>query len=178
MPRHCLAMLLMTAWLSTPALAEESGAAAIEALVRQSLMSWQTGNEAEFSETAHPDLLFAFPGARTDAAGAIEVFRFWKEKFTDTRVYVHRILVDGNRFSAEYQFASTHKASGKRTVGGTVAVGEVRDGRIVLLKEYVDGRVSDLQEAGELPLDEGAEPFPWPPTGDDLFPWERAGKPE
>jgi ketosteroid isomerase-like protein len=154
-------------------LAGGEGDAAIEALVRRSLMSWQTGVEEDFRATAHPDLVFAFPGARTDAEGAMEVFRFWKEHFTDTKVYVHRILVDGNRFSAEYQFATTRKSSGKRTVGGTVAVGEVKDGRIVLLKEYVDGRASRLQEEGKLPLDEGQEPFPWPPTGDDLFPWER-----
>jgi ketosteroid isomerase-like protein len=170
--KRCLAMVLFLALSPQVSLAGGSDAE-IEALVRRSLMSWETGVEEDFTATAHPELVFAFPGARTDAEGALRVFRFWKENFRDTRVYVHRILVDGDRFSAEYQFATTHKASGRRTVAGTVAVGEVRDGRIVLLKEYVDGRVSRLQEEGKLPLDEGQEPFPWPPTGDGLFPWER-----
>jgi hypothetical protein len=31
-------------------------------------------------------------------------------------------------------------------------------------KEYLDGRVSRQQAAGELPVDENAEPFPWPDT--------------
>jgi len=130
-----------------------------------SLKSWETLSEDDFSATAHPDLVFAYPGERTDLEGALGVFRMWREKFRDTKVYVHRILVDGARFSAEYQFATTSKASVLRTVMGTVAVGEVRDGRIAVLKEYTDGRVDDLQREGELPLDEGAEPFPWPQIG-------------
>lgn len=77
---------------------------------------------------------------------------------------MHWILVDGSRFAAEYQFATTSCKNGKRTVGSTAVIGEVRDGKIVLLKEYTDGRVTRMQEAGELPLDEGDEPYPWPKT--------------
>lgn len=134
----------------------------IRDIVTLSLMSWETLDEKEFSSTAHDKLVFAYPGERTDLEGALKVFRMWKVKFRDTRVYVHQILVDGNRFAAEYQFATTNIASGKRTVMGTTAVGEVRDGAIILLKEYTDGQVDDLQRDGKLPLDEGDEPFPWP----------------
>ena len=142
----------------------------IEALVRDSLLSWETGNEEQFTSTAHPDLLFAFPGERTDTRGALNVFRFWQEKFKDTRVYIHWILIDGNRFAVEYQFATTRVATGERSAMGTVAIGEVREGKIILLKEYTDGRGSRMQESGELPLDEGQEPFPWPKV-DRINPW-------
>ncbi|MFT5501871.1 MAG: ketosteroid isomerase-like protein [Woeseiaceae bacterium] len=131
-------------------------------IVALSLMSWETLDENEFSSTAHDDLVFAYPGERTDLEGALKVFRMWKAKFKDTRVYIHQILVDGNQFAAEYQFATTNIASGKRTVMGTTAVGEVRDGAIILLKEYTDGQVDDMQRDGKLPLDEGDEPYPWP----------------
>ena len=142
----------------------------IEALVRDSLMSWETGNEEQFTSTAHPEFLFAFPGERTDTRGALNVFRFWQEKFKDTRVYIHWILIDGNRFAVEYQFATTRVATGERSAMGTVAIGKVRDGKIILLKEYTDGRGSRMQENGELPLDEGQEPFPWPKV-DRINPW-------
>jgi ketosteroid isomerase-like protein len=146
--------------------AQSGNRADADALVREvvttSLMSWETLVEEEFAETAHPDLVFAFPRVRADLEGALKVFRMWKEQYEDTRVYIHQILVDGNLFSAEYQFATTKRESGKRTVMGTIAIGELRDGRIVMLKEYTDGRVADLQEQGKLPLDEGEEPFPWP----------------
>lgn len=146
----------------------------IETLVRESLESWQTGDEAVFVATAHPDMLFAFPGERTGVAGALNVFRYWQQNFENTRVYIHWVLVDGNRFAVEYQFATTKKATGKRSAAGTVAIGEVRDGRIVLLKEYTDGRASRMQEAGELPLDEGEVPFPWPKV-DRVYPWSTDG---
>lgn len=145
----------------------------IESLVRNSLMSWETGDEAMFVSTAHSDFLFAFPGERTDVKGALNVFRYWQENYDDIKVYIHWVLVDGNRFASEYQFASTNKSNGRRTAMGTVAIGEVKDGKIILLKEYTDGRGSRLQEAGELPLEEGEEPFPWPRT-DRIYPWSES----
>ena len=146
----------------------------IESLVIESLESWESGDEAAFMSTAHPELLFAFPGERTDVQGALNVFRYWQTNFEDTRVYVYWVLVDGDRFAAEYQFASTKKSNGKRTAAGTVAIGRVQDGKIILLKEYTDGRMSRLQEAGELPLEEGETPFPWPMT-DQVNPWSESG---
>ena len=142
----------------------------VESLVVASLESWESGDEAVFMSTAHPDLLFAFPGERTDANGALNVFRYWQTNFEDTRIYVNWVLVDGDRFAVEYQFATTKLSNGKRTAVGTVAIGRVQDGKIVLLKEYTDGRASRMQEAGELPLDEGETPFPWPRT-DQVNPW-------
>jgi hypothetical protein len=38
----------------------------------------------------------------------------------------------------------------------------VKDGKLVLWKEYLDGRVTKMQRDGELPVDEGEPPFPWP----------------
>lgn len=136
----------------------------VEPLVRNSLSSWETGDEKLFLSTAHRDLSFAFPGTRTDAQGALEVFLYWKEHYENTKVYVNWVLVDGARFAAEFQFATTRKSDGKRSSASTVAIGEVRDGQIILFKEYTDGRVSRMQLKGELPLDEGQEPFPWPKT--------------
>ncbi|MCP5433128.1 MAG: nuclear transport factor 2 family protein [Alphaproteobacteria bacterium] len=135
----------------------------IAALVTASLESWETRDRDQFRATAHEDLVFAFPGRRTDLAGALAVFDKWSAEYEDTKVYIRRILVEGDAFAAEYQFATTRKDTGRRSVAGTVALGRVADGKIVLIKEYLDGRVSRGQEAGLMPLDEGAEPFPWPP---------------
>ena len=166
---HKLAAIVIAAaslMITIPSHAQSSSVSDADEQVREvvtlSLMSWETLLEDEFVSTSHPDLLFAFPRVRADLEGALKVFRMWKEQYEDTRVYIHQILVDGNRFSAEYQFATTKKETGKRTVMGTIAIGELRDGRIVVLKEYTDGRVADLQEQGKLALEEGEEPFPWP----------------
>jgi ketosteroid isomerase-like protein len=151
---------------------EDTSREAVRTLVENSLRAWEIGSEELLLSTVHPDLEFAFPSTRTDAAGALRVFRYWNQHFENTKVYIHWILVDGNQFAAEYQFATTEKATGQRTAAGTVAIGQVRDGRIILLKEYVDGRVSRMQNAGELPLGEGEEPYPWPET-DRKMPWSK-----
>lgn len=79
-------------------------------------------------------------------------------------------MIDGSFFTVEYLYAATHVASGKREAVGTVAVGELRDGKILVWKEYLDGRVSRAQVKNELPVDETAEPFPWPDTPESRIP--------
>jgi ketosteroid isomerase-like protein len=163
-------LVALGAFAMTGASASTPSRAEVEKLLRVSLESWETGKEEDFVSTAHPDLMFAFPGTRTDAKGALEVFRHWKANYENTRVYVHWVIVEGARFAIEYQFATTRKEDGKRTVGSTVAIGEVRDGKLALIKEYTDSRVSRMQLEGELPLDEGEEPYPWPRTHNRFSP--------
>jgi ketosteroid isomerase-like protein len=134
----------------------------VERLVRDWLRAWEVNDERLFRSIIHPNLMFAYPGKREDREAAMASYAEFHQSFENTRVYVHQILVDGSRFMVEYQFASTRKANGKRQAVGTIAIGEVRDGRLFIVKEYLDGRVSRMQEAGQLPVDEGAEPFPWP----------------
>ncbi|MEJ1965494.1 MAG: nuclear transport factor 2 family protein [Gammaproteobacteria bacterium] len=136
--------------------------ARVEELARNWLRAWESGDRELLRSTLHPQMLFAYPSVRADAARTLASFDEFHRDFTDTRVYLHQIQVDGNRFTVEYQFATTRRSNNKRQAVGTVALGEVRDDRIVLVKEYVDGRVSRMQEAGQLPLAEGEEPFPWP----------------
>lgn len=142
----------------------------VASLIERQARSWETGDEAEFLDTLHADIVFAYPGKRLDLAGALQVFREWKRDFKDTELKVHRTVIDGASFSVEYVFATTRVETGARTASGTVAVGEVREGKLWVWKEYLDGRVSRLQAAGELPVDEAAEPFPWPDTPESRKP--------
>jgi ketosteroid isomerase-like protein len=160
-----LAVALAALALGMPALAgasEGPSRAQVEKLVVDWLKAWENGDLNLLESTLHPQILFAYPAVRTDYAGTVREFEIFHRDFRDTKVYVHQILVDGARFAAEYQFATTRNSNGRRQAAGTIAIGTVRDGRIDLVKEYVDGRVSRMQEKGELPLDEASEPFPWP----------------
>jgi ketosteroid isomerase-like protein len=158
--------LLAGLYSFTGAAAQPAGGKAtrvtVERLVRDWLRAWEVNDERLFRSIIHPNLMFAYPGKREDHAASLASYAEFHQSFENTRVYIHQILVDGNRFMVEYQFASTRKATGKRQAAGTIAIGEVRDGRLYIVKEYLDGRVSRMQEAGQLPVDEGAEPFPWP----------------
>lgn len=66
------------------------------------------------------------------------------------------------RVAVEVQFRTTRK--GLKQVVNDVWVATLRDGKIVVLKEYLDGRVKDLQAQGVLELEESpAFLTPWPP---------------
>jgi len=157
-----IALLLAGTAVSAHAAGSKPSRAKVERLVRDWLHVWEVNDETLFRSIIHPDLMFAYPGKREDRTAALASYAEFHHSFENTRVYIHQILVDGNRFMVEYQFASTRKATGKRQAAGTIAIGEIRDGRLFIVKEYLDGRVSRMQEAGQLPVDEGAEPFPWP----------------
>jgi ketosteroid isomerase-like protein len=134
----------------------------VVALVRRHAMAWEDGDTSLVNRILHPEARLAYPGRRLGKAEWIEDLAEFSRKHVDTRVYIHTVVVDGDQFAVEWQFAATERESGTRTAVGDAIIGSVRDGRIVEWKEYLDGRVPELQRQGRLPLDEGLEPFPWP----------------
>jgi hypothetical protein len=158
-------ILLSVCYWANPAVAEDPIAkrSAAESLIRDQLNAWSLEDEKLFLSTVHPEIVFAYPGARLDKAGALRLFRYWSDNYSDTRVYFHNFIIEGNDFSVEYQFATTRDEDGARSASGTLTTGQIKDGKLLLWKEYLDGRVSKLQMEGDLPIDEGKTPFPWPP---------------
>ncbi len=141
-----------------PPLARDS----VERLVRQHAEAWETGDTALLRRIIHVDAVLAHPGLRTGRANWVRELDAFSRTHTDTRVYIHELIVEDDSFAVEWQFASTERESGKRTAVSDAIVGRVRDGQIILWKEYLDGRVPGLQRTGELRLEEGEAPFPWP----------------
>jgi len=158
-----LGLLLLALTLAAPRLA---GAApdrdAVTEVVTAFAKSWETGDLAAFEATLDDKLLWAHPGGTLDKAGAIAFFKKWKTEWSNTRIYPTQFIVEGDRVLAEYQFCATNIATGKREAEGTAAIGEVRDGKLVVWKEYYDHTVGALQAEGKIPVDEGAASYPYP----------------
>jgi ketosteroid isomerase-like protein len=134
----------------------------IVTLVTDHARAWEEDNLDLFLSTIHEDILFAYPGRRLNKQELIEDYKFYHESFKDTNVYIHNIIVDGDMVSVEWQFAMTEKESGKRTATSDGIIGKIQDGKIILWKEYLDGRVSRMQKVDALALEEGEAPFPSP----------------
>ena len=64
--------------------------------------------------------------------------------------------------AVEWQFATTKVETGQRQVVSDAIIGKIKDGKFIVWKEYLDGRVKLLQATDELFLEEGEEPYPWP----------------
>ena len=141
----------------------------VAALLQRNMRSWETGDDDAFL-TLHDDVILAYPGKRLTKEGVLEASKVWRSEFRDTKVKLGRLVIEGNQFAVEYLYAATHIPTGKRQAVGTVAIGEVRDGKIYVWKEYLDGRISRMQAKGELPVDDTAEPYPWPDTPESRVP--------
>ncbi len=160
-----LALALACGGDARPVSAEGSGGVppdSVEALVRAHARAWEEGDTALVRRIVHEEALLAYPRRRVDRETWIRELAAFAETHDSTRVRVHRVLVDGDRFAVEWTFATTELPAGVRIAVSDAILGQVRDGRIVLWKEYLDGRVPELQRKGLLPLEEGEEPFPWP----------------
>lgn len=86
------------------------------------------------------------------------------------------IDLEKNRVAVEIQFRELR--SGRQQVTNDVWIATIKDGRFTVLKEYLDGRVRDLQALGVLTYDWDEEFLtPWPPrteAWEDCFPIVRA----
>ena len=104
MKTKALILLMLVCSSLNSACAERQDAeqrALVEQLVRDQLNSWSLEDEELFLSTVHPEIIFAYPGKRLDKQGALELFRYWSENYSNTRDYFHKIIVDRDDFSVE-----------------------------------------------------------------------------
>lgn len=98
----------------------------------------------------------------------------------DTSIYfpANAFYLDevSGQVAAEVQFRTFQR--GNRQVVNDVWIATVKEGKVTVIKEYLDGRVKDLQALGVLQLEESPEFLtPWPPRTDewkDCFPLVKA----
>ena len=131
-------------------------------LVFKHAKAWETGDVELLSSILHEDVVFAYPGRRLNKTETMQDFIDYNKSFKDTKIYINKVIVDDDDLAVEWQFASTNFKTGNRTAVSDAIIGKVKDGKIIVWKEYLDGRVSRMQIAGNLTLEEGQEPFPWP----------------
>jgi len=139
----------------------------IEQMVYQHAQAWETGNKELLNSLLHENVVFAYPGRRLNKEQTLEDLDYFAEHFTDTKVYINKIIVNDNNVAVEWQFATTNADTGERQVVSDAVIAEVKDGKFTVWKEYLDGRVKLLQASGELYLEEGEEPYPWPLKTED-----------
>ncbi len=160
--RWCITGVVLAVLASTQASAVADDKAAAETLIKDFLLSWQSGDDEAFARSLHPDVLFAYPGGRFDYDELVAMFSAYQQEKQDIKIYFADYFIsDGKTHVTAYQFAATDRESQQRFAVGTGVVCEIKDGKIVLFKEYWDSQLAPMQKAGELPLEEG-EVHPWP----------------
>ena len=141
---------------------ESGNEESVKELVYKHAKAWESGDADLLNSILHDDVVFAYPGRRLNKSETLQDLLDYNKSFEKTKIYVNKIVVDGEDLAVEWQFASTSIKTGNRTAVSDAILGKVKDGKIIIWKEYLDGRVSRMQANGSLALEEGDEPFPWP----------------
>ena len=153
--------------------AEGSDRAMMQNLVFDLATSWADCNVDAMKGSVAEDVKFSYP---TTAYEGLETMLKDLDTFCgmakDTSIYFPAdsfyIDTETGRIAAELQFRTFQR--GNRQVVNDVWVATVTDGKISIIKEYLDGRVKDLQAQGVLQLEESPEFLtPWPPRTEQ---WE------
>tara|TARA_Y100000310_G_scaffold270643_1_gene284616 strand:- start:42 stop:614 length:573 start_codon:yes stop_codon:yes gene_type:complete len=131
-------------------------------LVEKHAQAWIDGDLELLDSLLHEEVVFAYPGRRLNKEQTLADLTYFRDHFRDTKVYINKIIIDGNELAVEWQFASTKVETGHRQVVSDAIIAEVKDNQFIVWKEYLDGRVKLLQATDELFLEEGEEPYPWP----------------
>jgi len=172
MKNPLLSIALLAAIAAIPGTAAESKPAAVPppplvdtreqlvAFVTRVLQTWEQGDSAGFLAAFTDDAVFAFPGGRVGKTELGALFADLHARKRDVKVYIGPFIVLGNEFALRYQFACTDRVTGRRQALGTGVRGTLRDGKIVMFKEYWDGLIAAEQAEGKIPLDEGNPLFP------------------
>ena len=157
-----LSMAIITACAGNEGAKTDNERVLKEILVYEHAKAWEKGDYGLLDLILHEDVVFAYPGRRLNKSQTLEDLVAYNKSFKDTKIYINKIIIEGNDLAVEWQFASTSVKTGNRTAVSDAIIGKIKNGKIIVWKEYLDGRVSRMQSNGTLELEEGQEPFPWP----------------
>jgi hypothetical protein len=133
--------------------------------------AWTTCEPGLMQAAFSDDVIFSYPTTTVVGLDAMLAdLDLFCDQATDTSIYfpadAFYIDLEAGRIAAEVQFRTFQR--GNRQVVNDVWVATIVDGRGTILKEYLDGRVKDLQALGVLTLEEDPEMLtPWPPRTEE-----------
>lgn len=148
--------------------------------------AWADCDPVAMDELIADDIDFSFPTTRLQGRNAVleDLAAYCGDQAANPPETVSFYLPDDafyidvkqQRVAVEIQFREFRR--GRQQVTNDVWIATLADGRFTILKEYLDGRVRDLQAAGVLTYDWDADFLtPWPPRTEawaDCFPIVRA----
>lgn len=148
--------------------------------------AWADCDPALMNELIADDIDFSFPTTRLQGRDAVleDLASYCGDQAGNPPETVSFYLpedafyidLEAQRVAVEIQFREFRR--GRQQVTNDVWIATIENGRFTILKEYLDGRVRDLQASGVLTYDWNAEFLtPWPPRTEawaECFPIVRA----
>jgi len=111
----------------------------IRRLIRQAGQAWIAGDADTFAGLFTSDGEFVVPGKRRQGPSAIrEVLAGFAQGYSDIKIDIRRIIVDGDQAVVEWYWEDTKNATGVRNRADDAIVVDFKDGRISRWREYID----------------------------------------
>lgn len=154
---------------------------AMQEIVFDFAAAWSTCDKNYMERSFSTDVKFSYPTTSVEGLDTmISDLTLFCDQATDTSFYFpsDAFYIDeaAGRVAVEVQFRTFQR--GNRQVVNDIWVMTVVDDKATVVKEYLDGRVKDLQAAGILQLEESPTFLtPWPPRTEEwaeCFPIVRA----
>jgi uncharacterized protein (TIGR02246 family) len=111
----------------------------IRSLIILAKDAWVAGDAEALAHLFTVDAQLIVPGQRWQGQAKIreEVAKFVR-LYTDVKITIHRIIIEGNLAAVEWHYEDIEKATGKRSQADDAIVIEVQNGRISYWREYFD----------------------------------------
>lgn len=111
----------------------------MRSLITQAKDAWIARDAAALTQLFTPNGQLIVPGQRWQGQAQIqaEVAKFARQ-YTDVKITIYRIIIDGERAAVEWHYEDTEIATGKRSESDDAIVIEVENGRISYWREYFD----------------------------------------
>ncbi len=113
---------------------------AMEAMVKKQALAWEQADVSSIVEDFAPSATFIaaghiFQGVEAIQKAAEDYFR----QFTDTKVTIKRVILEGNQGAVEWDWSDRHKQTGKQSEAEDAIIFELQDnGKIVYWREYIE----------------------------------------
>ncbi len=103
--------------------------------------AWVARDANALAQMFAPEGELIVPGKRWQGQAKIrqEVTRF-AQQYSDVKIDIQRIIVEGNHAVVEWYYEDTEKATGLRNQADDVIVIDFKDGRISRWREYFDNK--------------------------------------
>ena len=111
----------------------------IKQMLERQIHAWESADSDRLIADFAEDSLFIVPGSTFRGKQQIkEVAKKYFSEFTDTKVTVKRIIVNGNEGTVEWTWSDKNKTTGKESQAEDAIVFELEEGKIKYWREYID----------------------------------------
>jgi uncharacterized protein (TIGR02246 family) len=116
----------------------------IKQLVERQANAWETANIEKLLADFAEDSVFVVPGSIYRGKQQIkQAAESYFRQFTDTKVTIKRVIVQGDEGAVEWTWSEKNKETGEKAQADDAIIFELESGKIKYWREYIDKEVQE-----------------------------------